>query len=344
MRIHHALPLAAAFALAPALAHADDIAVEVTQRVLAGQGRPAVILFANKAVAQATATLKRDGGESITLRSGTIPPGSKKQMFFDAPVGTSHFEGTLEVQFLDGTGGAMPVAFDVLVSKGLELAWLDEKLDLKGGSAWLTLSGPADKCEYDVAYDGKPNRHGWIRFAGEAPGTPLQISWPPYDGDPVVLKVSVTCHDRDGFFRQAAKYPWRVSIPHEDVIFETGKSEVRASEAPKLDKAIGEIRTALRRYGKVLTEIERKEIRVYVGGHTDTVGDNASNRALSLARAKAIAGYFRSKGLDVPIYFAGFGEDAPAVETPDETDEPRNRRAEYQISLEHPVKASWTKL
>jgi hypothetical protein len=38
----------------------------------------------------------------------------------------------------------------------------------------------------------------------------------------------------------------------------------------------------------------------------------------------------------IPIAFEGFGETALLVPTPDETDEPRNRRADYIIADEPP--------
>jgi outer membrane protein OmpA-like peptidoglycan-associated protein len=73
------------------------------------------------------------------------------------------------------------------------------------------------------------------------------------------------------------------------------------------------------------------KVRLYIAGHTDTVGPSAKNRKLSLARAQAIATYFRSKGLAVSIAVAGFGEDVPKVKTADNTDERANRRADYVI-------------
>jgi outer membrane protein OmpA-like peptidoglycan-associated protein len=62
------------------------------------------------------------------------------------------------------------------------------------------------------------------------------------------------------------------------------------------------------------------------------VGDKGANRTLSQQRARAIGAYFRKKGLSVPIYFQGFGEDALAVKTEDNVDEARNRRALYILS------------
>lgn len=71
-------------------------------------------------------------------------------------------------------------------------------------------------------------------------------------------------------------------------------------------------------------------------GHTDTVGKTDDNRELSLKRAKSIASYFRQRGLKVPVFYEGFGEQSLAVPTPDETAEAANRRAEYIIAVEDP--------
>jgi hypothetical protein len=84
-------------------------------------------------------------------------------------------------------------------------------------------------------------------------------------------------------------------------------------------------------------------------GHTDTVGSAADNRKLSLARARAIAAWYHERGLPLPLAYAGFGEDALKVKTPDNTDEAANRRADYIVGVEEPlvargVRASWYKL
>ena len=73
------------------------------------------------------------------------------------------------------------------------------------------------------------------------------------------------------------------------------------------------------------------KVKLYVAGHTDTVGSKDHNRKLSLDRARAIAEYFRKKGLAIAIVYEGFGEDVPKVETPDDTDEPKNRRVDYVL-------------
>jgi outer membrane protein OmpA-like peptidoglycan-associated protein len=80
------------------------------------------------------------------------------------------------------------------------------------------------------------------------------------------------------------------------------------------------------------------------------VGGNAFNRKLSMNRARAIAGYFKRRGLTIPIHFEGFGEEALLVQTPDNTNEEKNRRAEYIIAVQDPTlerapfKPRWQKL
>ena len=60
------------------------------------------------------------------------------------------------------------------------------------------------------------------------------------------------------------------------------------------------------------------------------------NLGLSQKRALSIARRFRKMGFRYPIFYQGFGERGLKVPTPDETDEPRNRRAEYVLAAEPP--------
>ena len=124
---------------------------------------------------------------------------------------------------------------------------------------------------------------------------------------------------------------YQEALDVKDVEFETGKWEIRASERPKIAQTLALLSEKLSRYGGLL------QLQLYVAGYTDTVGSRESNQALSDKRARAIATYFRSKGVRIPILYQGFGEDAPAVPTPDNTAEQRNRRALYVLSASAPA-------
>jgi len=153
-----------------------------------------------------------------------------------------------------------------------------------------------------------------------------RVGWPAARA----LRLSVTGHDADGFFAGIDLFPWRVDVPHEEVNFRSGLADVDAGEVPKLEATYALLAETVRRFGHLAP------IRLFVAGHTDTVGEGAANRALSEARARALGRWFRKRGLRIPVLFAGFGEDTPLVATPDETDEPRNRRAEYIVAVEAP--------
>ena len=88
---------------------------------------------------------------------------------------------------------------------------------------------------------------------------------------------------------------------------------------------------------------------LFVAGHTDTVGGASENFALSQKRARAIGDHLKRHGVKLPVYIMGLGEAALAVETGDEIDEARNRRAVYVLSNAAPGggaygRGGWQKL
>ena len=87
----------------------------------------------------------------------------------------------------------------------------------------------------------------------------------------------------------------------------------------------------------VLTRKPNQGVKLFIAGHTDTVAGAKYNLNLSRERARAIAGWFKRRGLSIPIYAEGFGEYAPLVKTPDETEEPRNRRVDYILAVDIPA-------
>ena len=152
----------------------------------------------------------------------------------------------------------------------------------------------------------------------------LAITWTqPANTKVMMLKLRVAA--ADGVATNVELVPWSVSVDHEDVNFSTDSATIEPDEAKKLDASLAKIEDVVKHAEKFM------KVRLYIAGHTDTVGPSAKNRKLSLARAQAIAKYFRSKGLTVPIAVAGFGEDVLKVKTADNTDERANRRADYVI-------------
>lgn len=68
-----------------------------------------------------------------------------------------------------------------------------------------------------------------------------------------------------------------------------------------------------------------------VGGHTDNVGGDAPNQALSERRAQVVAGFLASKGVDAKLLSSkGYGETAPIADNATEAGRATNRRIEFK--------------
>jgi len=190
-----------------------------------------------------------------------------------------------------------------------------------------------------IAEDGTELGRGAASYERPPAGAWWSITWSqPPDTRVLMLKLRVAA--ADGVATNVDLVPWSVTIEHDDVKFATDSAAIEGDEGAKLDASLAKIQDVAKLAGNFM------KLTLYVAGHTDTVGTAARNRKLSLDRAMAIARYFRGKKLAMPIVVAGFGEDVPRVKTPDETDEPRNRRADYVIGPQGgapPFKGAYTK-
>ncbi len=304
-------------------------------------------------------------GESGEYKFQSKKLGSGQKATFklgSGKVGATHWEGMISAQ-VDGQVWKRPVTFDTVLQRTLQIGYdknyISPHLNVEQRFVELTLSSPAGRAEMEVFSDeGVKMGEGKAGFAGEAPGTWLRIPWEGTSSSPndsVVLRLSVKLYDKEGASAHINLYPWFVSVPHEDVNFDTGSSEVRDSEKAKLDESLKRITTVLDRVEKTLLKWSEQGVvmgalpqpMLFVTGHTDTVGGDGDNVTLSRGRAKAIATYFRQKGFRMPVFFVGYGERSPRVKTGDNVDEARNRRADYTLTLQPPPTisgTSWTKL
>ena len=273
--------------------------------------------------------------------SSPIAPGSRSTLVLEGlPTGQHRCKGTLSLATSDGGMGEMPLTVDVAILPPIQLVAPPERLDLEAGSLVLTSDRPLTRVEVSVfgGEAGEQVGSGSVDLSGvtEAP-----VQWTA-TGE--VLRIEVVATDLHGVRSELVLLPWSYQIPHEDVIFASGRSEVVAEEAPKLEAAWSHIEATLDKYGAIV------EMELFVAGYTDTMGERAANQALSERRARAIAAWFRERGFAGPIWTQGFGEDVLAVGTPDSTDEPANRRAVYVLSAAAPQaspdlpQARWTPL
>ncbi|RJQ84048.1 MAG: OmpA family protein [Desulfobacteraceae bacterium] len=78
--------------------------------------------------------------------------------------------------------------------------------------------------------------------------------------------------------------------------------------------------------GQLVTE---PPVEIYLVGHADRVGTERHNRELSRKRALAVQQELVANGINSRIIVVSFmGESKPQIDTPDEFEEPKNRRVE----------------
>jgi outer membrane protein OmpA-like peptidoglycan-associated protein len=217
-------------------------------------------------------------------------------------------------------------------------------VDLAAGQLTLRMSRPAARVTLKVlSLTGTVLAEAEQRFDGTPAGTPLLVSWAPPEGE-AVARIEVYGYDVHDYFKGIAITPWSFEIPHDDVVFETDSAVIRPAEAGKLQASLALIQKQLPRAQHL------GAVTLFVVAHTDTVASTEYNQELSTRRAQALARWFRTHGLRLPIAYSGMGERALKVKTADEVDEPRNRRADYMLALEPPrfknsgATPSWTKL
>ena len=104
-----------------------------------------------------------------------------------------------------------------------------------------------------------------------------------------------------------------------NIFFETNESVLKPESFPELDRTV-----------KFLKNNPTVEIEVL--GHTDNVGSDTYNLALSKARAASVRKYIQSKGIaESRVISKGFGESQPQASNDTEEGRQINRRVEFRI-------------
>lgn len=311
-----------------ALASAQDAVSLSTVRVAQVGETPASITV-HAAVSGKIDLSLACSGKTFHLATAIAPSGSYPLPFNGLPQGRHDCRGKLALVADDGSTGEMPVSVAVEVLPKLALTAARDDIDL--AARRVAVSGSRPLVRLDVEAHGDTGQLvGTGTFTAPAASNPLSVEW---TGSAETLKLHVVGTDANGFRAVLDLSPWSYAIPHEDVVFASDQAVIGDAELPKLERAWAEIQKVLARFGDVA------EVKLFVAGYTDTVGDAGHNATLSDARARAIAAWFRQRGFQGEIRYQGFGEGALAVATADSVDEPKNRRAVYVIAADTPPRS-----
>lgn len=306
-------------------AHAQDaVSIEVERAGQVGQAPPALIVVVRAELTELNVNLKCG---STPIRSvGPARSGARQRVELPVPQGKHRCEGSLSITLPDGSGGDLPLRFEVEQLPAMKLQVGAEGVDTEARRLTVQVDRATTAVEVDVY--GVDGLIGGGRALGGPAGSPIALSWSDKGAEALRLVLKAT--DTHGFWGGLELFPWHYDVPHVDVVFGSGEATIAPSEEPKLTAALAEINAVVAKYGSIAP------VKLYVAGFTDTVGDAAKNQRLSEARAQAIAGWFRSKGFSGPVFVRGLGENGLLVPTPDETDEQRNRRATYILAADAP--------
>ncbi len=306
-------------------AGAQPVSFQLKGEVLVGE-KPAIRVSAVQKVTDLRIELSRDDGKRFTAKHGTLAKGQVVTLpIGDGAAGRASYKGTISAQVPGAGRWSEQLTFDTLVRAPLKVGYDADHLDLDKRVLQFKPSREVASAELVViGEDGKQLGTGSASY-DKAPGNGWHpITWTQPGGTRVMMMQLRVVAD-DGTATNLELIPWSVEIEHEDVNFSTDSAAIEPGEEKKLDASLAKIREVMARSERFM------KLRLYVAGHTDTVGATAKNRKLSLARAHAIGAYFRKKGLRIPIAVAGFGEEVLKVKTADNTDERVNRRADYVL-------------
>lgn len=109
------------------------------------------------------------------------------------------------------------------------------------------------------------------------------------------------------------------------ITFDTAQANIKPNFAPVLN----DIANVMVKY---------PETKIEVQGHTDNVGNDASNLTLSQLRAQSVTSYLNSHGVDsARIKAVGYGESMPIASNETPSGREANRRVEIKI-IPNPAK------
>ena len=105
----------------------------------------------------------------------------------------------------------------------------------------------------------------------------------------------------------------------DDVLFDFDKSNVKPEAAGVLDRL-------------VVFMNENKDKKANLSGHTDSIGTEAYNQALSERRVNSVKDYVVKKGVDSSrVSGQGFGESKPIADNKTREGRAKNRRVEIKV-------------
>lgn len=294
---------------------------------------PTLVLEATDIIKSGTITLESSTARSQKVKVGRMNPGARKEIPLKIKPGTHTFTVSIKATGVGDEVVEIP-PFTLEVTRVAPISFVVDAdgVDMQSRTIPFKVNRPLDRLELTFKSTGGEDLGTHTQNFGGQYGA-LSAQWPALED---VGSISIKVIDVDEFWTSVLLEPWWIEIEHKDVNFDSGKFAINAGEEEqKLKDSIKEIREQMK-----IHAARRAGMRLYVAGYTDTVGPSASNMKLSAQRACSISAWFQKNGVDMPVYYQGFGESVLKVKTEDNVDEARNRRAVYLLGNAAPPASS----
>lgn len=109
------------------------------------------------------------------------------------------------------------------------------------------------------------------------------------------------------------------AIVLKNILFETGSAQLKATSNAELDQLAKELKA-------------KPALNIEISGHTDNVGNEATNKLLSKNRADAVKAYLVEKGIaETRLTTVGHGSAKPIASNDTEEGRKQNRRVEFVV-------------
>jgi OmpA-OmpF porin, OOP family len=219
-------------------------------------------------------------------------------------------------------------AFDVVINKAGETKTLEGEVEhLKfvcpATTSHLQLQRNTEaalkKSGYTVVFSGKHENHDNPLVTAQKGAQWIQVQTAQWNEFPTYEQTAVLVKDMAQEMSASAQ-------AMSDAIAKSGKLDVygitfatgQATITPASDQVLNDLLAVL---------AANADWRLRIEGHTDNVGDKASNLKLSNARAGAVAAWLAGKGVDAGrLNTAGLGDTQPVADNATEEGRARNRR------------------
>lgn len=211
--------------------------------------------------------------------------------------------GSLTLKWNKGalSDGEGPDLFIFEIGPSVEAVSVDISAD---GVRWINVGTAAGgSCALDIGpYVQKTDVFHYVRLRDVPYKGTESDAWPGADVDAVAVTAA----------------PQRVTVPSE-VLFAFDSDTLAPGAAGELDRVVATIKA-------------RPDAKVTIEGHTDDVGDDAYNQALSERRARAVADHLAQKGIPRDrIGARGLGKTRPVAPNDGDEGRKKNRRVEIVI-------------